>query len=99
MSTSIEHNPTDERYEIYVDGELAGFTQAIPDGDSVLMDHTVVEDRFSGQGLAAELVGAALQDVRESGRTVRPTCSYVRHYLDEHPELADLVDPSHQPAD
>jgi len=98
MSTSIEHNAGDEQYEIYVDGELAGFTRARPDGDTVVMDHTVVDDRFSGRGLGGQLVGAALQDVRESGRTVRPTCSYVHRYLREHPELADLVEPGFEPA-
>ncbi|WP_019145675.1 GNAT family N-acetyltransferase [Aeromicrobium massiliense] len=98
MSTSIEHDETGQRYVIHVDGEQAGFTQARVEGDVVVMDHTVVDDAFSGQGMAAELVGAALQDVRASGRRVRPTCSYVRHYLDEHPELADLVEPAGEPS-
>lgn len=92
MSTSIEHNESSARYEIYVDGELAGFTQARPDGDVVVMDHTVVDEKFSGRGLGGELVGAALADIRSSGRQVRPTCSYVQGYLGKHPEHADLVE-------
>jgi predicted GNAT family acetyltransferase len=98
MSTSIEHDEPGQRYVIHVDGDEAGFTQARVEGDVVVMDHTVVDDAYSGQGLAGELVAAALQDVRASGRTVRPTCSYVRHYLDEHPELADLVEPAGEPS-
>lgn len=91
MSTSIEHNANADRYEVYVDGEPAGFTQARLDGDVVVMDHTEIDDRFSGQGLGGELVGAALDDLRAAGRTVRPTCSYVQRFIDEHPDYADLV--------
>ena len=93
MTHSIEHNANDERYEIYVDDELAGFTEARVLGDTVLMPHTLVLEKFSGQGLGGELVGAALDDIRSSGRSVRPTCTYVRGYIAKHPEYADLLAP------
>jgi uncharacterized protein len=90
MSNTVVHNADEQRYEIQVDGILAGFTQAIEDGDVVTFPHTEVFDQFEGQGLAAELVGGALDDVRVRGKKVVATCPYVSRFIDRHPDYADL---------
>jgi hypothetical protein len=36
-------------------------------------------------------VKGALDDIRARGGVVIPTCWYVRQYIDEHPEEADLL--------
>ncbi|MFC6714248.1 GNAT family N-acetyltransferase [Branchiibius cervicis] len=33
----------------------------------------------------------ALDDLREKGVHVVPSCPYVRRWIDQHPEYADLV--------
>lgn len=91
MSNEVTLNPDERRYEIRVDGVLAGFTQAFEDGDVVTFPHTVVFDEFEGQGLAAQLVSGALDDVRERGKKVVATCPYVKRYIEKHPEYADLL--------
>lgn len=91
MSTEVSHNESEQRYEIRVDGELAGYLVAQPDGDTVTLPHTEVDERFEGQGLASQLVTAALEDIRSRGRRIRPTCPYVKSFLEEHGEYADLV--------
>lgn len=91
MSTTVSLNAEKERYEISVDGELAGFTEARPRGEVVLFPHTEIDPEFRGRGLATQLVQAALDDVRSRGLKVRATCSIVRGFLDEHPEYQDLV--------
>ncbi len=37
------------------------------------------------------LVGGALDDLRAAGRQVVPSCWYVREFIDEHEEYADLL--------
>ena len=91
MSNNITHNADEKRYEIEVDGILAGFTQAIEDGDVVTFPHTEIFDQFEGQGLASELVTGALDDVRVRGKKVIATCPYVKRFIDRHPDYADLL--------
>ena len=47
--------------------------------------------RHEGKGFAAELVAAALDDVRARGLTVIARCQYVARYIREHDEYADLL--------
>jgi predicted GNAT family acetyltransferase len=37
------------------------------------------------------VVRFALDDIRDAGRQVIPSCWYVARFIDEHPEYADLV--------
>jgi predicted GNAT family acetyltransferase len=90
MSHVTTHNPDKQRYEIAVDGILAGFTQAIEDGDVVTFPHTVVFEQFGGQGLSSELIAGALVDVRVWGKQVIATCATVSRFIEKHPDYADL---------
>ena len=58
-------------------------------GSQVVFTHTEVE--IEGSGLGSALVRAALDDVRAAGGTVVPQCSFVRGWIDRHPEYRDLV--------
>lgn len=90
MSIEVTHNTDQQRYEISVDGETVGIAEARDEGDVVVFPHTEVDERFEGRGLAGKLVAYALDDVRSQGKKVRPACAYVRHYIEERPELHDL---------
>jgi uncharacterized protein len=91
MTNKVIHNSDENRYEIHVDGVLAGFTQAFEDGDIVTFPHTVVFDEFEGQGLASELVTGALDDIRERGKLIVATCPYVARFVEKHPAYKDLL--------
>ncbi|MEJ7635465.1 GNAT family N-acetyltransferase [Aeromicrobium sp.] len=91
MGNQVTINLDERRFEIKVDGVLAGFTEAIEEGDVVTFPHTVVYERFEGQGLASELVTGALDDVRRRGKKVVATCSYVARFISKHPGYADLL--------
>lgn len=88
---TVVKNPEASRYEISVDGVLAGFVDYVDEGEVLVMTHTEVFDDFEGQGLAAILVTGALDDVRANGRVVRPDCPYVARFLGKHPAYQDLV--------
>ena len=88
----IVHVPERSRYEIHVDGKVAGITRAKEGDDGVLLfSHTEVDDAYEGQGLASKLVTGALDDVRRRGRKIEVTCEYVEGFLEKHPEYQDLV--------
>ena len=87
----IADNPEQERYEIRVDGELAGFTQYRLRPGLIAFVHTEVDDRFEGRGLASRLIGFALDDARSRGLSVLPFCPFVNGYVQRHREYVDLV--------
>ncbi|MGE0881886.1 MAG: GNAT family N-acetyltransferase [Acidimicrobiia bacterium] len=94
MTTEVRHAPNRSRYEIYVDDVLAGIAD-YHDGDDAsaarVFPHTEIDATRRGMGLAAVLVGQALDDTRSTGRRVVPACWYVKQYIDEHPEYIDML--------
>jgi uncharacterized protein len=94
MSRIVEDNPDLSRFELRVDGELAGWSEYRPAGDSVIVAHTEIDERREGEGLGGVLVRGALDHIRAGGRTVIPTCTFTAAYIRRHPEYVELVDPS-----
>lgn len=43
-----------------------------------------------GKGIAAKLVDALIDDARDKGFKIIPSCSYVAAQFDRHPEWEDL---------
>ena len=87
----VADNPDESRYEIRVDGELAGFSQYRQRPAGLAFVHTEIDDRFEGQGLGGRLVSFALDDARKRGLAVLPFCPFVKGYIERHPEYLDLV--------
>jgi predicted GNAT family acetyltransferase len=87
----VRDDEADQRFEIWVDGELAGFSRYQRMTAGYAFTHTEIDDRFEGQGLGSVLVRSILDTMRESGVTVLPYCPFVRGYIDRHPEYLDLV--------
>lgn len=88
----VTKNTDEGRFEIHVDGELAGWVDYEAGEHGVIaLPHTIVEERFGGRGLAGELVRAALDDIRGEGYLVDPQCPYVERWISKNPEYADLV--------
>lgn len=90
MGITVEHRPELGRFQAEVEGRLNIADYALA-GDVMLMTHTGVDPALRGRGIAAQLVEAALVHARAKGLKVNPLCSYVRAYLQRHPEHQDLV--------
>ena len=94
MSSSIDiaDVPDDGGFVIRVDGKRAGLAAYRRDGKRRVFTHTEIDPAFGGQGLGGKLAKAALDAVRAAGERVVPQCSFIRGYIEKHPEYADLVD-------
>jgi uncharacterized protein len=90
-SPEVRHNAAHSRYEITLHGRLAGFADYRADGETIVFPHTEIEPSMRNQGLGAELVRGALDDVRAHGGTVVAKCWYVAEFIHQHPEYADLL--------
>ena len=91
MDTEFVDAPDRHRYELRAGDELVGFIDYRLHGDVIRLIHTEVLEPYSGQGHAATLARAALEDARARGLRVKPDCPYVAAYIEKHPEYADLV--------
>ena len=87
----IRHLPGTSRFEVVVDGAVAGFAAYRREGDAYAFTHTEVAEEYEGRGLGSRLVRAALQTVAAGEGTVLPYCPFVRSYLQRHRDLAYLV--------
>jgi predicted GNAT family acetyltransferase len=88
---TVVDNADERRYEARLGSEVAGFIRYDAEPGVITLIHTEVEPAFEGQGIASRLVAGALDDIRRRGLSLVPVCSYVRGYLDRHPEHTDLV--------
>ena len=88
---TVANNADLNRYEITVDGKLAGFAEYMLNPALITFTHTEIDPAFEGQGLGSQLVRFALDDVRAGGeRKVLPLCPFVKGWMVKHPEYADL---------
>jgi len=92
VAITVADAPQEHRYEIRVDGELAGFTEYVRRGGVVTFIHTETLPEYEGQGLGTQLVRQALDDVRAAGDTVVAQCPFVKSFIHRHAdEYGDLV--------
>ena len=91
MNVEVRNNPTEYRYEVWADGELAGYAQYVLPRGRIAFVHTEV---YEGMGLGSRLAQAALDDARARGLVVMPFCSFIAGFIERHvDEYRDLVDP------
>ncbi|WP_169731061.1 GNAT family N-acetyltransferase [Lentzea kentuckyensis] len=87
----VTNNEAESRYEIHVDGALAGFLEYRTVGDVLALVHTEVDEAYAGQGLGAQLAKFALDDAQARDVKISPICPFVAKYIDKHPEYRVTV--------
>jgi uncharacterized protein len=88
----IEHLEDENRFVVRMDDEEAELAYLRAGPKVIDIQHTYVPEDERGHGVAEALATAALEFARERGYRVVPTCPFVRHWLEAHPEKAKLVD-------
>lgn len=88
----VRDNPSEQRYEVFVDGSLAGSAFYRTEPDLVIFTHTEIDPAYEGQGVGSALARTALNDVRSQGKHVVPQCPFIAGYIRRHDEYVDLVD-------
>jgi predicted GNAT family acetyltransferase len=91
VTTDVRTDEQAARYEILVDGQVAGFVTYRDVAGSRALLHTEVDPAFEGRGLASRLIQYALDDVRHRGLGLLPHCPFVRDFVAKRPTYADLV--------
>ncbi len=90
---TVTDHPERGRFEIAVDGEVAGFVTYHRVGENLDFTHTEIDDRYEGRGLGSTLIRAALEATRAQGLGALPHCPFVKSFMERHPEYVELVPP------
>ena len=89
--TTFADNTPQSRFELSIDGQVAGFAEYKLQDGAVRITHTEVVPAHEGGGVGSKLAKAALDQVRERGQKVIPQCEFIASYIQRHPAYADLV--------
>ena len=90
MPGEVRNNEAASQYELEVEGRLTLAAYRLRDG-RITFTHTEVPDELEGRGIGSKLVKAAFEDARAQGLKVVPACPFVKHYIEKHPEMQDLL--------
>ena len=87
---AVEHDAPRGCFHATVDGRRCIADYRL-DGGVLRLMHTGVPPPLERRGIAAALVRQSLGDARRHGLKVDPQCSYVRGYMQRHPQTHDLL--------
>jgi predicted GNAT family acetyltransferase len=93
MNTTVVDVPGRGRFEIRDGDRVVGLASYHIDDGVMTLPHTEVDPGVGGRGVGTALVAGVLSAARERGLEVLPYCSFVRHYIQQHPETIELVPP------
>ena len=86
---TIDRNEAAQRYELKLDGELAGFAEYRTNPGRITFTHTVVFPEHEEKGLGSRIAKRVLDDAVASGDTIVPRCPFISAYLRRHPGVYD----------
>jgi predicted GNAT family acetyltransferase len=90
MPSAVRDNPALSRFELDADGVTAVANYRL-DGRVITFTHTEVPPQARHGGIASRLTEGALAAARARGLKIVPRCSFVKAYVDKHPEVHDLL--------
>jgi predicted GNAT family acetyltransferase len=94
QAIKVEHREHDGKGAFFVmrDGaQLAELTYLREAADRVNIDHTLVDEKLRGLGVARKLLDAAVAWARETKTKVIATCPYARAQFDKDASIRDVL--------
>jgi predicted GNAT family acetyltransferase len=79
------------RYVTVVDGYEAEMTYLTPDPKTIVIDHTLVPPGLKGRGVGQAMVLRAVEDARQGGYKIHPTCPFAKAQIEKHKEWQDVL--------
>ncbi|MGV9836099.1 GNAT family N-acetyltransferase [Nocardia niigatensis] len=90
-SVEVRKNAELDRFELYIDGYLAGVAAYQDTAQERAFVHTEIYPQFEGLGYGRKIVQGALDQTRDEGLGILPLCPMVRHFVESRPEYLALV--------
>jgi predicted GNAT family acetyltransferase len=90
MASTIRDNTALSRFELDAEGVIALANYRLS-GDVMTITHTEVPPDPRNRGIASRLIEGMLVEARSRGLKIVPLCSFVKTYVDRHPEVRNLL--------
>ena len=92
----IQHKQTETRGIFFIPGEeeedfLAELIYMKQEPDTMIIEHTNVEDELRGQNVGYQLVHRAVEFARSHQLKILPMCPFAKAILDKKPEFRDIL--------
>jgi predicted GNAT family acetyltransferase len=90
----VQHKQRENKgmFYVQVDGEiLARLTYAQPDAQTMVAEHTDVDDELRGKNVGYQMVNAAVQYARNNRLKIVPHCPFVKAVFDKKPQYKDVL--------
>ncbi len=84
--TQVTDNASESRFELRLDGELAGWIDYRRAGDTVALTHAEVRPELRNRGHAETMTRETLADLKQRGLRARAVCPFVVAYVRRHPD-------------
>lgn len=94
MSTTTDVDYTEKNGTITIasDGDPAGkMTFVFAGADTIIIDHTEVDEAYNGKGFGKILFENAVAFAREKNLKVVPLCPFAKRMFDKMPETRDVL--------
>ena len=86
------NNEKNGNFEAFIDGNHAGLmTYTWAGEERFIIDHTEVEEAYSGKGVGKEMLLAAVDFARKNGKNIIPLCPFAKATFQKHEELQDVL--------
>lgn len=71
--------------------DLAEMTFIKEGKESIIIDHTLVDEKLRGQGAARKLLDAVVNYARERNLKIIPVCSYAKSIFEKDESIRDVL--------
>ena len=89
---TIRHDKTNHEFIVVIEGQVASLKYRVLPGREVLNYYeTFVPPQMRGRSIGRALVKFALDYANETQHQIIPSCSFVKHFIDENPDYQRLI--------
>ena len=92
MEKTIDVKQNEERFYVELEGETAIISYEMLSPEVIDFQHTVVPEKFRGQGIAEAMAAKALDYSKEKKFKVRASCRFISSYIKRNTQYQDLLE-------
>jgi predicted GNAT family acetyltransferase len=92
---TVQHKSSGKRGMFYVEYEdeiAAKMIYSMTSDDTLIIEHTEVDEVLRGQNIGYELVHSGVEFARHHTLRIIPVCPFAKKLLDRKPEWQDVVE-------
>lgn len=91
---TIQHKEGENRGVFFISDDediLAQIVYAVSSDNTLIIEHTEVDDELRGENIGYELVHKTVDYARMHGMKVSPVCPFAKAVFDKKPEFCDVL--------